>query len=106
MEKNKELAATSEKIIILSRALTWDGKEYKEFNFDIENLKGRDLIEIQTDMKLSGIPMVSSMQVDEAYLSRLAAKSAGVEVEVIEALPFNDFRRVINTMSGLMVKLG
>lgn len=86
---------------ILNNPITWDGKEYKKFNFDVENLTGRDLIELQTDMKYDSIPLVSDMSIDEAYLSRLAAKSAGVDYEVIVSLKFKDYRRMIRKMSGL-----
>lgn len=88
--------------VMLTNPIQWEDKEYKELELDINNIKGRDLIEIQTDMKLSGIPLASNMAVDEAYLARVAAKASGLDTEIIEALQFTDFRRVINIVSGLM----
>lgn len=91
-----------DKKVVFSKPLQWEGKEYKEIELKIDTLKGRDLIDIQTDMKVCGVPIASHMEVDEAYLARLAAKAAGVETEIIEALDFKDFRRVINKTMGLM----
>lgn len=90
-------------VVNLATPVKWEEKEYKELTFDINRIKGRDLIEIQTDMKLAGIPLTSSMFIDEAYLARVAAKASGVETEVIESLNFIDFRKVINEISGLML---
>lgn len=88
--------------VVLLEPINWDGKEYKDFTFNVNDLTGRDLIDIQTEMKMSGIPIVSSMRVDTAYVALVAAKSAGVDNEVIKALKFEDFNRVIDKVTGLM----
>lgn len=88
--------------IILLNPITWEKVEYKEFVFNVDELTGRDLIEIQTDMKLEGIPLVSSMRIDNAYMALVAAKSAKVDVEVIKSLKATDFSRVMDKVSGLM----
>lgn len=112
MEEKKEVVAENTEVqdpvsdfkrkVILKNPIIWDKVEYKKLEFDISELTGRDLIEIQTDMKLSGIPLTSSMSIDEAYIARIAAKASGVDLEVVEALKFPDFRAVINKISGLM----
>lgn len=89
-------------IVVLQNPITWDGKEYKEFTFNVSELNGRDLIDIQTEMKMSGIPIVSSMKVDTAYVALVAAKASKVDSEVIKALKFDDFNKVIDTVTGLM----
>lgn len=89
-------------IVVLQKPITWDGKEYKEFTFNVSDLTGRDLIDIQTEMKMAGIPIVSSMRVDTAYIALVAAKSAKVDDEVIKSLKFEDFNKVIDTVTGLM----
>lgn len=89
-------------IVVLNTPITWDGKEYKEFTFDVSELTGRDLIDIQTEMKMAGIPIVSSMRVDTAYIALVASKSAKVDDEVIKSLKFEDFNKVIDTVTGLM----
>lgn len=89
-------------IVVLQKPITWDGKEYKEFTFNVSDLTGRDLIDIQTEMKMAGIPIVSSMRVDTAYIALVASKSAKVDDEVIKSLKFEDFNKVIDTVTGLM----
>lgn len=93
---------TARNRIILLNPITWEKVEYKEFVFNVDELTGRDLIEIQTDMKLEGIPLVSSMRIDSAYMALVAAKSAKVDVEVIKSLKATDFSRVMDKVSGLM----
>lgn len=89
--------------VILKTPITYDNVKYERLIFDVQSISGRDLIEIQTDMKLAGIPLTSSMLIDEAYLARIAAKASGVELEVVESLKLKDFRSVVNKISGLMM---
>ena len=93
----------NENEVILKTPITYDNVEYERLVFDVQSISGRDLIEIQTDMKLAGIPLTSSMLIDEAYLARIAAKASGVELEVVESLKLKDFRSVVNKISGLMM---
>ena len=105
-EEKKEVAIKvkeKENEVILKTPITYDNVKYERLVFDVQSISGRDLIEIQTDMKLAGIPLTSSMLIDEAYLARIAAKASGVELEVVESLKLKDFRSVVNKISGLMM---
>ena len=93
----------NENEVILKTPITYDNVKYEKLVFDVQSISGRDLIEIQTDMKLAGIPLTSSMLIDEAYLARIAAKASGIELEVVESLKLKDFRSVVNKISGLMM---
>ena len=103
--EEKKAVAIKEKDdeVILKTPITYDNVKYEKLVFDVQSINGRDLIEIQTDMKLAGIPLTSSMLIDEAYLARIAAKASGVELEVVESLKLKDFRSVVNKISGLMM---
>lgn len=102
-EKKAVAIKENENEVILKTPITYDNVKYEKLIFDVQSISGRDLIEIQTDMKLAGIPLTSSMLIDEAYLARIAAKASGVELEVVESLKLKDFRSVVNKISGLMM---
>lgn len=102
-EKKAVAIKEKENEVILKTPITYDNIKYEKLVFDVQSISGRDLIEIQTDMKLAGIPLTSSMLIDEAYLARIAAKASGVELEVVESLKLKDFRSVVNKISGLMM---
>lgn len=88
----------------LSKPFEWEGKSYTEFDFDFENLKGTDMIDIENEMAINGEYAVSP-EISTSYLSKLAARAAGVGSDVIENMPIKDFNAAKNRARDFLINM-
>ena len=106
-EKTGEKVTDSDTTIThkLSKPFEWEGKTYKELKLDFENLIGQDMIDIEDEMAAVG-QYALSPEISTSYLSKLAAKAAGVGSDLIEHLPIRDFGRVKNLSRDFLIRTG
>ena len=79
---------------ILKKPITFDGKKIDKLVFDFDSLKARDLMNAERQAKLRlgkkrDLHMVKEL--DNRYTSCVAAKAAGVKVELLFELGAKDF---------------
>lgn len=85
---------SKEKTIKLSKPITFEDKTYEVLQLDLEGLTGGDLVDAEREYVAGGGIMSSVAELTKGYLATVAAKAAGVPVEVIHALPAKDFAAV------------
>lgn len=85
----------------LQNEYEFEGKKYTEINMDFDRLTGVDFIDIEQEMNDMG-EYALTPETSPNFCVRLAAKAAGVNVEVIKHLPIKDFNRVKNAARNFL----
>lgn len=88
----------------LKKPITYEGKEYKELEFDFDSLTGTDMLKARSNMELSGIEdMITSVSM--SFQKEVASLAAKVPPKLIESLGARDFiiitTQTQNFLSGL-----
>ena len=88
--------------IELSKPYTFEGKEFTEFEADLESLKGRDVAEAKREWVRQGnFAAVIASDID--FCAYLAAKAAKQPFEFVEGLPAKDYCRVAQEVSNFLL---
>lgn len=87
--------------ITLSKPLQHKGQALTEIELKLEEMQGRDLIEIETQMNAEGKFLVTDFS--KAYQLKIAAKSARIPAEVLENLPARDFNKIVSAVQLFLV---
>lgn len=81
--------------IELTKAITYQGKEYKKIDFDFDSLTGAEILDAKSTMVQSDIYVDSyAPQLSMEFQARVAARAGKVPYEVIKALPAREFLKV------------
>lgn len=97
-------------VVKLSRPISWEGTDYKEFTLNFDGLSGQDILEVESDFMdfIRGQKNVFVQFKNEhpGYLAVIAAKAAGVHPNLMKKLPGKDFLKVTDAardfLSGLV----
>lgn len=73
-----------------------------EIDLALDELTGWDLIEVETQMNAEGKFLLMA-DYSKAFQARVAAKSARIPVEVLEALPARDFNKIASTVQFFLM---
>ncbi|GHV07102.1 hypothetical protein FACS1894217_07150 [Clostridia bacterium] len=73
----------------------YEGEKHKTMNFCFEKLTGRDMIAVEAEMTALGEFAIIA-QISVNYLSRLAARAANIDIDVLQAIPVKDFNTIVN----------
>ena len=82
-------------VITLSRPLTVRGDTLSELDLDLGKLTGKDLIDIEASLKLTG-QSTGAWDMSRSFLIRVAARALGLQGEMLESLPVKDFNKIVN----------
>ena len=108
MEDVKQTAvATEEKKTNVTESDT-DGLNYTHVfkkPFEFEGLLGSDMIAVENEMAAVG-EYVLSPEISTSFLSKMAARAAGVGSDLIEHLPIRDFGKIKNKSRDFLVTTG
>ncbi|MCM0759610.1 phage tail assembly protein [Sporomusa sphaeroides DSM 2875] len=99
--KNQE--NTAEIIIPFRKPFTFEGKEYTEIRLDLDALSGKDVIDAEAEARAMGIRAIM-LESSKAYQAILAAKAAGVTIDMIQALPAKEFSSVTGSVQGFLLE--
>ena len=80
-------------------------KTYDKLTFDFEGLLGSDMIAVENEMAAVG-EYVLSPEISTSFLSKMAARAAGVGSDLIEHLPIRDFGKIKNKSRDFLVTTG
>jgi phage FluMu protein gp41 len=89
--------------IKLSKACTFEGKEYTELDIDFDKLTGKDLVSASKEARLLG-DASSVQELSPIYLAVVGAKSAGVSVDMVLSLPARDFTAVKTAAQNFLLE--
>lgn len=88
------------------------GEVYEEIEFDFDALTGKDMIAIETEMKLKGI-FGEMAELSKTYQCHVAARAAGkgkmktyITVDALERLPMKEFFKITNKVRDFLLATG
>lgn len=88
-----------------SKSFEYAGRKYDKLVFDFEKLIGTDMIAIEDEMAAVG-QYALSPEISTSFLSKMAARAAGVGSDVIEHLPLRDFGKIKNESRNFLISTG
>lgn len=95
-----------ENVIVLTRPLEFEGETYEKIELDFEKLTGVDMekaeMQYHAENPQNSIVMVKEMA--KGFVAIVAAKAAGVHLNVIRSLPIADYSKV--TMRTTLFLMG
>lgn len=92
-------------VLTLVKPYTYEDRTYDRFVFDFEKLVGDDLINIENEMAAMG-EVVLAPETSTSFLTRMAARAAGVGSDVIAAMPVREFINVKNIAQNFLTGMG
>jgi hypothetical protein len=81
---------------------TFEGKEYKELKLDLEGLSGKDLVNASKEARILG-DASTVQELSPVYLAVVAAKAAGVPVDMVLSLPAKEFTKVKTEVQNFLL---
>lgn len=90
---------------VFKKPFDFEGKTYDKLVFDFEGLLGSDMIAVENEMAAVG-EYVLSPEISTSFLSKMAARAAGVGSDLIEHLPIRDFGKIKNKSRDFLVTTG
>lgn len=90
---------------VFSKPFIYEDKTYNELSLNFEKLKGKDMIAIENEMAAVG-EYALSPEISTSFLSKMAARAAGVGSDVIENLPLRDFGKIKNESRNFLISTG
>lgn len=91
--------------IKLSKPFTFEGKEYAELILDLDGITGRDLIKAEAEARIIAGPAAAPVaELSKPYHAVVAAKAAGVPVDLILALPAKDFTKITMAVQDFLLE--
>jgi hypothetical protein len=95
------------KIIKLSKPTKVNGQELTEISLDLESLKGKDLIELETAFRrLYRGEYVPVLNIDSRYQSIVAGRASGINPEDLGELYAPDFAAVCGEVQSFLLSSG
>lgn len=94
---------TAEIIITFRKPFTFEGKEYTEIKLDLDALSGKDVIDAEAEARAMGVRAIM-LESAKAYQAIIAAKAAGVSVDLIQALPAKEFSSVTGEVQSFLLE--
>ena len=85
---------------VFKKPFEFEGKTYDKLTFDFE-----DMIAVENEMAAVG-EYVLSPEISTSFLSKMAARAAGVGSDLIEHLPIRDFGKIKNKSRDFLVTTG
>lgn len=82
-------------IISLSKPLSVRGDTLSELDLDLDNLTGKDLIDIENSLRMKG-RNTGAWDMSRSFMIRVAAQALKLPPETLEALPIRDFTKIID----------
>ncbi|MBR3239155.1 MAG: hypothetical protein IKF99_12025 [Oscillospiraceae bacterium] len=82
----------------------YDGVEYQELNFDLENLTGRDSLDVERELAMRGI-QAPVLAFSGEYIIRIAAKACLEHIgsDAFEHMPMKEYSKVRNKIRNFLM---
>lgn len=88
------MMSEKESIYKLRQSVNFEGREITELDLDFDRLTGEDILACERQYAATGGGSLFFVESQKAYQAIVAARAAGVPVELIHALSAKDFTRV------------
>ena len=87
------------------RPVQYESKEFKAVTFYWGRLTGDDMISIENEMQAMN-EYVLSPEISASFLSRMAAKAAGLGPDFMGGLPIGEFSKIKNEARNFLIGTG
>lgn len=87
------------------RPVEYEEKTFKTLTFYWDRLNGNDMISIENEMQEMN-EYALSPEISASFLSRMAAKAAGVGPDFMEGLPIGEFSKIKNEARNFLISTG
>jgi len=81
----------------------YEGKKYSTLNFYFGNLTGRDMVSIETEMQARNEYALDPL-ISRSFQSKMAARAGGIGVDALEAMPIQEFNKIVNAARNFLVE--
>lgn len=88
--------------IKFKKPYTFEGVEHEEVTLDLDNLKGRDITETQSQYTAEG-KFSAMVATDSEFCKRIAALAASQPLEFFDELPANEFIKVTQSVQNFLL---
>ena len=91
--------------IKMSKPFEWEGETYDALNFDFSVLTGKDSLDIEREMRLKNMPLISPAFSGE-YIIRVAVRACAepIGLDALLALPLPVFNRIRTAVSAFLAR--
>lgn len=86
----------------LGKPFEYEGVTYEKLTFDWNKLTGEDMAKIENEIMANGGGIVINPAFSGAFLTAMAAKAAGVNIVVINAMPIKDALAIRNAAKNFL----
>jgi hypothetical protein len=90
-------------IIKLTRPQTINGSEIEEINLELEPLKGKDIIELETGFRALYKDYVPIPDIDPRYQAMVAGRCSKINPKDLEELDAPDFKAVCRAVRDFLL---
>lgn len=87
--------------ITLTKAISYQDKELKQLDINLEDLTGQDLLDVEEQLKRKNIT-VNAWEYSRVFLLAVAAHAARVPMEAMKTMNVKDFTAVINEVLSFL----
>ncbi|PWK16062.1 phage tail assembly protein [Tumebacillus permanentifrigoris] len=94
----------TEKTYQFSKSIKFEGVDYSEIVLDFDKLTGDDILKAESQYLATGGASHAPREMSKTYLVIVAARAAGVPVELFNALPAKDFSKITVRTQGFLLQ--
>lgn len=87
------------------RPFEYENRKYETMNFYFENLTGRDMLAIETEMQANN-DYALAPEISRNFQCKMASRAANIGSDVLEALPLPDFNKITNAARSFLLSTG
>lgn len=88
--------------ITFKKPYEFEGETHESVTLELDNLKGRDITETQTQYTAEG-KFSAMVSTDSEFCKRIAALAASKPLEFFEDLPANEFIKVTQSVQNFLL---
>lgn len=92
-QKEEESQGTGTYEHVFKTPFEFEGKKYEKLVFCFGDMAGKDMNAVEKEMTMAGEYAVSP-ELSTAFLSKFAARAAGIGSDMMDALPVRDFNKI------------
>jgi len=83
----------------------FEGKKYDTLNFYFENLTGRDMVTIESEMQANNEYALDPL-LSRNFQGKMSARAANIGNDVLESMPIQEFNAITNAARNFLIDSG
>lgn len=83
----------------------YEGQRFTTLNFRFDDLTGKDMIAIETEMQAMG-EYALAPEISRSFQCRMAAKAGKIGADALESMPLPEFNKITNAARDFLISSG